>query len=578
MGQHFKLTNGLLLLSTEAPGGVYNSTQLKKIATLCDDGAAMVKATEDQRLALLVAPDKVAQVTAALKTVGLGARHYQDGIHQPVNCLGELCPEHQQDAMGAGMALARELASLTSGTALKIGVNGCARSCVATHTLDISVIGEASGYRISLGGKNSQLPEMASFMAEGVPAAKLPKLIAKVVTAYRSLAQKGETLQEAMERAGSKAFIDALAPYSQDAAGADDPFAGDMMEGAAPEADLAVGDLGGESFDKDLDLGADAELMQDAGPAVHDDLGMDEIGSAPDVGMTDDLATDDLPLDDGAAPGTEELSLDDVDAVGDANASAAEVDVESLDNLEMVADDLEDLTTSTPLAGAADSTQDDEAELGLDDVLEPASKARLAAVPPAAEASADDELVDEDLDAAEVAEDEADAFEAKLEESIAEEEAVPVIEDTNAKDRLAAVQLVEAGVESDPLVVDGGFENLEIDRDVEVLDVPDAEFEPETFSADEVDAASAPAAVAAPLAAQGARSGAFEFTGFDVGANGDVTLSFSSGATVVLDARTVSGGSRRFVVGGKTVSVQGGARGARIEVDGIAIILPSRAA
>ncbi len=35
MSQLFRLKNGTVLLSTEAPGGIYNSGQLKKIAELC---------------------------------------------------------------------------------------------------------------------------------------------------------------------------------------------------------------------------------------------------------------------------------------------------------------------------------------------------------------------------------------------------------------------------------------------------------------------------------------------------------------------------------------------------------------
>ena len=91
MGKPFKLQNGQLLLSTEAPGGVYSAVQLKKIAELCEGDSAMAKATEDQRLALFVAPEKAAHVASALRSTGLGVRHYQDGLHQPINCIGELC-------------------------------------------------------------------------------------------------------------------------------------------------------------------------------------------------------------------------------------------------------------------------------------------------------------------------------------------------------------------------------------------------------------------------------------------------------------------------------------------------------
>ena len=191
MGSPFKLKNGSLLLSTEAPGGLYNSTQLKKIAEICDGENAIVKATEDQRLAIFAAEDKAAAIASELQAVGIGVRHYQDGLHHPTVCLGELCPEFNQDALGSAMDIADQIQVTDLQAPLKIGINGCPRSCVPTHTLDISVIGDTSGYRISLGGKNSQIPEMAAFMAEGVPPEELSALISKVIDCYRNEAQEG---------------------------------------------------------------------------------------------------------------------------------------------------------------------------------------------------------------------------------------------------------------------------------------------------------------------------------------------------------------------------------------------------
>ena len=292
MGTSFKLKNGLLLLSTEAPGGVYNAEQLKKIAALCAGEEAVAKATEDQRLALFVVPAKAAAVAAQLKSVGLGVRHYQDGLHQPINCLGALCGEHLQDAMGTSMDLADELAGVVLDQPLKIGINGCSRCCLATHTLDISIIGDTSGYRISLGGKNSQLPEMASFMAEGVPAAKLPKLISNIISVYKQIAEHGESLQEVLERAGTQKFIAALAPYSQDAAQSD-PFgagAGPAAPASTEEDDmtgdgLKIDDLSGDSaFDAPgIDAAINSEGL-DADPSFDDtDLSATTLSGGPEA-------------------------------------------------------------------------------------------------------------------------------------------------------------------------------------------------------------------------------------------------------------------------------------------------------
>ena len=123
MTKEFNLTNGSVVLIAEIDGGVYSASHLKKIAQLCESAANMVKATEDQRLALLVKADQVAQVTSELNSIGLEVRNYQSGLHQPVACMGALCPEHEQDALGTAMDISSELAGISTENAVKIGVN-----------------------------------------------------------------------------------------------------------------------------------------------------------------------------------------------------------------------------------------------------------------------------------------------------------------------------------------------------------------------------------------------------------------------------------------------------------------------
>jgi hypothetical protein len=78
-------------------------------------------------------------------------------------------------------------------------------------------VGEASGYRISVGGKNAQYPEFATLLAEGVPAAETPKAVKSIIDTYRAQAQQGESLHDFIERTGSSALSAALGPWSQDA-------------------------------------------------------------------------------------------------------------------------------------------------------------------------------------------------------------------------------------------------------------------------------------------------------------------------------------------------------------------------
>lgn len=240
MSNTFKLRNGRILLSTEAPGGIYNSSQLKKIAALCDGDSVTVKATEDQRLALIVNPDKAAFVASELKSMGLGVRHYQDGLHQPVSCIGELCEFHEQDALGSALDVSAELEGIKLKSPLKIGINGCAKCCVPCHTLDVSVVGDTNGYRLSLGGKSSQFPEVAGFVAEGIPPTEIARLVRAVVDIYRQNANEGESLQELIDRDGLTSFIQALAPYSQDAATSEDPFDPSLKAEVPMQDDVAT--------------------------------------------------------------------------------------------------------------------------------------------------------------------------------------------------------------------------------------------------------------------------------------------------------------------------------------------------
>ena len=595
MGKAFKLRNGLLLLSTEAPGGVYNATQLQKIAALADGPSAVVKATEDQRLALFVPSDQAAQVAQGLKSVGLGIRHYQDGLHQPVNCLGELCPDHLQAAMGTSMELTRELANISLSTPLKIGINGCARCCVATHTLDISIIGDSHGYRISLGGKNSQIPEMASFMAEGVPAGKLPKLVAKVIQVYKDLAGKDETLQDVMERCGSKRFIEALAPYSQDAAQGD-PFAGEGHLAAVGIGDgrpeigdaddaafaggaqtLGIGDLSPADMttSDNLELAGEALTGNGAGDEIPDiALGESAQATSSPLAIDVPIAEEDFDFD----PQATDKAADDTAFL---EVPTSEFAGEILDgeggSFESGEDSAEDIVEEIPLSaepeeflpGEADVTGD---ELALDETTEIATE---IGTEESLHARGDDASLPEgtslgdgdDMSADEIDGDEADAFEEKLNALVAEEESVPQIEDINSEERLEAMKLVEAGAGSSSADLVGGA--LQIDRDFDNLGIDD-----ETHTATSPTLATAPRPT--PRAGSGSpRASSLELAGFDFLPGGRVSLSFTSGAQIALDPRVLAANSsRELTVAGKRVAIVPEQGGVSIDIDGVSIFVP----
>ena len=295
MGKAFKLRNGSLLIIVEAPGGIYNSEQLKQIAYMSDNDSAIVKVTEDQRLALFISEDKVDDVVSELKNVGLGVRDYKNGLHQPTTCIGELCPDYQQDALGCSLKLTEELSKVELKNPLKIGINGCSQCCVPCHTLDISLIGDENGYRFSLGGKGSQFPEIATFIAEAVPENEVPAFISKIIESYNKHAEGEESLQDVMERIGVSEFADLLKPYSQDAAGVPD----ELMSGLG--GDVEASDLSKVPDQQDLQ---DTELEQFSEDTLSDDDELESIDSLTDEDIeldseeqSDSFDTDDINLE-----------------------------------------------------------------------------------------------------------------------------------------------------------------------------------------------------------------------------------------------------------------------------------------
>lgn len=578
MAKAFTLRNGLILLSTEAPGGIYNSAQLKKVSALCDENTAIVKATEDQRLALFVKPENAEKVAKELKAVGLGVRNYQDGLHQPVNCVGNLCPDNLQDALSTSMELQKELTTLQLSSSLRIGINGCFRACVPTHTLDVSLIGDTNGYRISLGGKNSQLPEMACFMAENVPAAEIPRLIKKIILIYQEQMTEDESLQDVMDRVGSSDFIKALHPYSQDAAGADDPFGGfsedtsvedSPLEGAA---DAENDELSFENLGEEL-VGDDPGFDQLSG----DDLQIDSFEAEPAADLDMSMETsDDLTENFGSVD--IDPSLDDANAILDGDVAisddtpfemsddidfSSDSDVAGIDGIEIseseIAGDIGELTGEL-LESDPDLEGLEMMEIGDEPVV------------------GDDLPMDESgntLEANEIDESEADAFEDKLNASIEEEESMPQMEDENSESRMAAVRLVEAaGVDETPAVPsdeDSDFGNLEIERDAPDFgddDIDSIDLAPEIFDED----------IESPHPVGRSSGSGSDVCGIDFLNSGKVALLFENGAKVTFAPDSLSAGRREIRVGGKPIGIALTSGGVSIEVDGLSVFYPKAAA
>lgn len=599
MSNAFKLRNGTILLSTEAPGGIYNAAQLKKIASLCEGETAIVKATEDQRLALCVKPEQAADIANELNAIGLGIRHYQDGLHHPTSCIGELCPDHEQDALGSALDISQQLEAVKLASPLKIGINGCARCCVPCHTLDISVVGDAAGYRMHLGGKNSQLPEMASFMAEAIPAPELPKLILKVIELYKQHTNEGESLQEVIERVGSAEFIAILAPYSQDAAGDADPFSGStpelLVDDAPPEdttpelvADEAPQEEtlalvenenltmdSGDHEDEDFSLVSDSTTEVDIDPNALGDgfevsseveISPSETMSGPEIALSDDFGTD---------------SIEDIHAPSDEGAiNAAAVELEA-----MPEDDL--FLNSEPLE------------------LEEISEVKLE------EITAEPELTAVETEA-ETLEGEEDTYEKQLNASIAAQEqlvdqssadddrenALDLLDDTSTSlddsEFVAELEMMSGNNEEenidDELFVEEDLSQINMSQLAEVSADELDEFEDSiTDPRDHLPLSEVVGTANRPLEPTPIRqsvmqesakahkksSAGWSFAGLDVDVDSNPVLSFSNGVQITLTEDAVANGA--IMIGGRQIVLTSVNGGIEMQMDGMKMFLPKAA-
>jgi hypothetical protein len=584
MGNIFKLKNGSILLSTEAPGGIYNASQLKKIASLCDGESVVVKATEDQRLALLVNPDKAAVIAAELKAIGLGIRHYQDGLHQPVSCVGEMCEDHEQDALGSALDVSAEIEGLKLSSPLKIGINGCAKCCVPCHTLDISIVGDSSGYRISLGGKNSQLPEMASFMAEGVPAGDLARLVKSIIEIYKAGAQEGESLQEFIDRDGSSKFVQALAPWSQDAADSGDPFAGGSapsVPAAAPseEADTAeeMPDLGAaDEIEVAVDQVADGEMavIADDNTIVHDQLSGLE---------GEDLVLEDTPLN------PEELNQEREFEIA---AESDSISMESLEEIPVSSDGAagDEIEVSIDGGGVDSGPEISMQELELDDDLSQAAadlqEAPVAEVVAAAPAqNASDDLSEAAIDAGDAlrAQESAgqveavgqseDMLEAELSASIEAQKDL-LANDTMESASEAGNEILEA---SNPSLDTSEFDDHEIISEVDQGDHGDHDDNDDEFDVNdhlplsEVVSTSKLTSMKPAMATLTPKK-SWSIAGFDMDENGCPVVTWTNGVAITITPAAVEVGS--LAVGGHTIQLTKRDGGVNVEIDGVRMFIP----
>jgi dissimilatory sulfite reductase (desulfoviridin) alpha/beta subunit len=213
VSEYFGLKNNQLFVLAEAAGGVYNSDQLRVLCEVADHESAFLKITEDQRIGFMIDPARLTDVQAQVRKSGLLLRSYKAaGVPAPRACLGELCNFAQQPSLGDALELTTHL--LKSFPSPKryssIGVNGCGRACLGSSTEDVHVVAEETGYKISIGGKGSDIPQQAQLILENITRTDLPVVIEKILSVYYHESQEDERIFDVVERIGLSPFLNAL--------------------------------------------------------------------------------------------------------------------------------------------------------------------------------------------------------------------------------------------------------------------------------------------------------------------------------------------------------------------------------
>ena len=286
---------------------------------------------------------------------------------------------------------------------------------------DISIVGETAGYRIALGGKNSQFPELATFIAEGVPAEELSDKVKSIIEIYKEKSEDGESMKDLIERAGVSDFVKALSPYSQDAA-------------------------------DDLDFGIDSNSSSDSD--VVSELNLEELPTEDqDMTNKDDVNVD---LDD--------LSLDELDSIGEEDKLGA-VDVGSLEGLDdgpVMEDDIQDLDGFSEPSSDVEILDENTAidDISMDDIaVDEISDVSLDNDDPVVELEQNHPALGQDFDAVQ---------EVAVEESQQEdlEKDLSSIEDINEDPELLEEDSVDT--DSDEIDIDTSMSMDDLDEDDEI--------------------------------------------------------------------------------------------------------------
>jgi dissimilatory sulfite reductase (desulfoviridin) alpha/beta subunit len=205
--EYFELKKDNIFVLAEAPGGIYNASQIRFICDTAESFSLFLKVTEDQRIGFIVQKEKLLDLSQKFEKSGLLLKHYQnDFVLSPRACLGELCSHCEQDALGHALELSPVLNEKYKNTfqSFSLTLNGCDRACVGFD--DVSLVGGKAGYHIFVGGKTGHSRFEHLLTSQEIPKEKISEAVLSVLEIYSLQKQEGESLRELINRVGFEAF------------------------------------------------------------------------------------------------------------------------------------------------------------------------------------------------------------------------------------------------------------------------------------------------------------------------------------------------------------------------------------
>lgn len=193
------MQNNHVLILAEVSAGIYNHLQLKCLSNLAKTKLALIKATEDQRLALVIDKDKFDEVSNILDSVDLKIRNYKSG-NQPMTCIGKLCPDFKQDSLNDTLNITNNL-EIKTDSEIKIGFNGCDRKCISDDHLDIAFNGSEFGYTLSIAAHTDGVRKLF-LVAYNIPNDKIKDILKNILLLYDKNSKKNEVFTDFISRVG----------------------------------------------------------------------------------------------------------------------------------------------------------------------------------------------------------------------------------------------------------------------------------------------------------------------------------------------------------------------------------------